>query len=232
MEYKYIWSGFIGALLMMNSCSHANTNSASEVQNTNKTSTAEVHKKHNSIKLMSIVAAIGALPASISKFIPDGFAALDTASGDLNMDGISDMILVLKPLGEDTTEEYKNRPVMILTGSESGQYTLAKRNDNIAYCYRCGGIWGDPFIGITIKNNYFSIENGITAGRHWEHIITFKYDKSKSNWYLSRDGFESYKLNSDKSGDASALVMDVQKIKTKKDFGEVTFSEFDIHKDW
>ena len=118
MEYKYIWSGFIGALLMMNSCSHANTNSASEVQNTNKTSTAEVHKKHNSIKLMSIVAAIGALPASISKFIPDGFAALDTASGDLNMDGISDMILVLKPLGEDTTEEYKNRPVMILTGSE------------------------------------------------------------------------------------------------------------------
>ena len=34
------------------------------------------------------------------------------------------------------------------------------------------------------------------------------------------------------SGDASALVMDVQKIKTVKDFGEIPFTEFDIHKDW
>ena len=221
MECKYIWGGLILALLMMNSCHQSGQSNATEVQ-----------KRPGNTKLASMLKDIGAVPASIAKFIPDGFTTLDTASGDLNMDGISDMILVLKPLGEDTTEEYKNRPVLILIGSRSGQYTLARRNDNIAYCYRCASVWGDPFMGITIKNNYFSIENGITGGRHWEHIITFKYDKSKANWYLSRDGFESYKLNSDTSGDASALVMDVQKIKTVKDFGEVSFTEFDIHNDW
>ena len=206
---------------MINSCHQSN-----------QSNTTEVQKKLSSPKLVSMLNDIGALPASIAKFIPDDFTTLDTASGDLNMDGISDLILVLKPRGEDTTQEYKTRPVLILIGSGSGQYTLVRRNDNIAYCYRCGGVWGDPFMGITIKSNFFSIENGISGGRHWEHIITFKYDKSKANWYLSRDGFESYKLNSDSSGDASALVMDVQKIKTVKDFGEVPFTEFDIHKDW
>lgn len=216
--------------LSLLSCSHQpQVNAAAE---NIKDDTTHIETKVKPQRLMSVIDEIGVLPASLSEFVPPGYAPLDTASGDLNMDGVPDMILVLKPINEDTIKDERKRPVIILIGDSNGHYKLQARNDNVAYCYRCGGVFGDPFTGITIKNNYFSIENGISAGTHWEHILTFKYDKDKADWLLSRDGYVSYKLNPDTNGNAEALIKDVEKIKTSKDFSDITFSKFDIHNDW
>jgi hypothetical protein len=54
------------------------------------------------VKYFSFNQDIENLPPSLLKFVPDGYTALDTASGDLNFDQYADMIMVLKKNGEDT----------------------------------------------------------------------------------------------------------------------------------
>lgn len=180
--------------------------------------------------------AIRNLPQNIASFIPKGFSAIDTTSGDLNLDDYPDMILVLKNNLEDSTinsddDKQQKRPLYILIGQADNTYKLVRKNDNAIECKGCGGVGGDPFTGITIKNGYFSLEHGISGGQHWENIITFKYDKAKADWFLYKDGFISYKYNESNDPDAEALIKDVEKIRTVKDFGIIPFESYDIFKE-
>lgn len=169
----------------------------------------------------------------VKKFVPGGYIILDSFSGNLNLDAYADMILVLKQPGEDTLEmnfdEPVKRPLLILTGKEGGDYILAGRNDNAVLCRDCAGMFGDAFYGITIKDGYFSIEHVIAGGRHWQSVTTFKYNKEKADWYLYKEGYESYRMNDDTSPDAEALVKDVESQKTVKDFGVVPFGKYNTY---
>jgi hypothetical protein len=174
---------------------------------------------------------INNLPEVISKFVPKGFTVINVTSGNLNLDEYSDTILVLKENNEETSQEDEvNRPLLILLGQADGSFRLEKRNDRAIFCFACGGIGGDPFVGITIKNGYFSIEHGVHGGQHWDDVTTFKYDKSKSNWFLHKEGYESYKMNDSQDPNAEALVLDFKRQRTVKDFGIISFDNFDIYK--
>ncbi len=168
------------------------------------------------------------LPENISKFIPKGYTTINVTSGNLNLDDFSDTILVLKKNGEESNQNEDRRPILIVSGQPNKSFKLEKRNDNAVFCYACGGIGGDPFVGITIKNGYFSIEHGVAGGQHWDQITTFKYNKSKSNWFLYKDGFESYELGDNPDG--NALVRTVNKQETVKDFGAISIDNYDIYK--
>ena len=170
------------------------------------------------------------LPKNLSKFIPKGYTAINVTSGNLNLDGFSDTILVLKKNGEESNQNEDLRPVLILIGQSNKSFKLEKRNNVAVFCFACGGIGGDPFVGITVKNGYFSIEHGIHGGQHWDDITTFKYDKVKSNWFVYKEGYESYRFNDSQDANAEALVLDVKEQKTTKDFGVITFDDFDIYK--
>jgi hypothetical protein len=179
---------------------------------------------------------VDTLPQSLKTFIPAGYSAIHLSSGDANLDGLTDKILVLRKNTEEITSNYgedkpDKRPLLLLLGQADETYRLAIRNDNAAYCIDCGGAFGDPFTGTTIKNGFFSIEHGIAGGLHWEHVITFKYDKTKNKWFLYKDHFISYKLNDSDNPDAEALVKETDQLKTVKDFGMVSFDTFNIYKD-
>lgn len=167
-------------------------------------------------------------------FIPKEYSAIALKKGDLNLDKFDDCILVLSKSTEETTSNYNEgkpdkRPLLLLLGQNDGSYKLGYKNENATYCIDCGGVFGDPFIGITIKNGYFSIEHGISGGHHWEEIFTFKFNKAKNNWYLYKDHFINYILNPSSDPNAEALIADVDKLKTVKDFGEVSFQNFNIY---
>lgn len=174
------------------------------------------------------------LPEKISAFVPEGYSAIYLASGDANLDGVSDKILVLVKNTEAISSDYANdkpakRPLILLLGQVDSTYREAKRNDNAVYCIDCGGMFGDPFTGVTIKNGYFSVEHGISGGRHWEQVTTFKYDKVEQNWFLYKDHYVNYKMNEDTSPDAEALVVEVDTLSTVKEFGVVPFEEYTIY---
>lgn len=164
--------------------------------------------------------------SNISEFIPANYSVLDTTSGDLNLDEIKDYILVLKKNGEDTLSNVngdpENRPLLILLGEGNNKLKLAKKNENTVYCFDCGGMMGDPFVGITIKNGYFSVEHYGGSSWRWSRIITYKYSKKDNEWFLHKDGSESFH--------ASEPEVTESNIRTTKDFGQVKFEDFDIYK--
>jgi hypothetical protein len=167
------------------------------------------------------------LPDEILQFVPIDYAVLDTASGDLNLDTYKDLILVLRRNGEDTLSDVvdhpEKRPLLILLRDADSKLALAAKNDNTVYCIDCGGMMGDPYMGLTIKNGYFSVEHYGGSAWRWSRIITYKYSKEKKEWFLHKDGSESFN-----AGEPEKVK---HKTRTTKDFGKVAFADFDIYKD-
>ena len=163
------------------------------------------------------------LPSSISNAIPKGYEVLDTEEGDLNLDGINDMLVILKVIGEDTIAlfgESEYRPLLMFTADANKKYSLGARNDSTVFCQTCGGAMGDPYAGMTIKNGYFSIEHYGGSGLRWERIITYKYDSVAKYWFLHKDGSASFQAADPKKRE--------EHIRTKKDFGLIPFNKYSI----
>jgi len=158
--------------------------------------------------------------AFFQPFVLSNHEILDYQFGDLNADGESDVVLILKQIkeDEDSMEELK-RPVVILAKDDNGNLKKVAQNDNIVLCKICGGVFGDPYMGIAIKNNYFSIEHYGGSSERWTLIITFKYDEEKKNWFLHKEGQEF-------SSSVDPNFETKESIRTTKDFGIVAFEKY------
>ncbi|MFC0771932.1 hypothetical protein [Terrimonas alba] len=153
----------------------------------------------------------------ITSFIPAGYSILDSASGDLNKDRLKDYVLILKA---DEEEEHADttRPLLLLMGTARDQYQLLARNDSVVLCKSCGGVFGDPYAGITIKNNFFSIEHYGGSNWRWTRIITFRYDTKSKQFILHRDAGESF----------HTFDPDKRKLELygKENFGKLLFAKY------
>jgi len=163
------------------------------------------------------------LPQKISKFIPTGYALIDTAMGDLNLDKYRDIILVLKTIGEDTAmdaTEYK-RPLLLLLGHADKTFTIAARNDNVVYCYQCGGVFGDPYSGVEIRKGFFTVHHFGGSNDRWSNDISFQYSTTGKAWYL-------YKIV-DKGWNVFSMDKVETRVQTRKNFGVVSFEKYNPH---
>ena len=168
---------------------------------------------------------IAQLPDTISRYIPEGYQALNATRGDLNQDAIEDVILIVKKRDEEKTsdmiEHPEKRPLFILTGQTDNSYKLAAKSDNAVLCVDCGGVMGDPFMGVTIKKGYFSVEHYGGSAWRWTMIVTFKYSKTKKKWFLHKYGGDEFHVS-----EPDNTTTNVQ---STKDFGVVAFEDFNIY---
>lgn len=154
-------------------------------------------------------------------YIPEGYEIMDTAMGDLNLDAYPDLVLVLKEPQEVEIEDMDKspyRPLLLLLGSASGNYTLAGRNDQVVYCYLCGGMMGDPYQRVVIKKGYFSVEHYGGSAWRWTHIITFKYAPDKKTWFLHKAGGDTFHASEPEKVETN--------VSTPADFGVVAFESY------
>jgi hypothetical protein len=155
-------------------------------------------------------------------FVLPGHTILGSARGDLNKDAYPDGVLVLAVEGEENADPAADpapRPLLLLLGREDGSYQMAGRNDKVVLCHSCGGVFGDPYEGITIKDGYFSIEHYGGSNWRWTRIITFKWSEKDKTWLLHKDGGVSYHTS-----DPDKMK---EEVKTVKDFGVISFEKFD-----
>ena len=146
-----------------------------------------------SLFILLITKASLAQKINFKEFIPAGFTILDTSKCDLNQDGYTDYIIILKNDLENSVPD-TSRPLLIVEGEKNGTFKLIANNDKIVLCYACGGAFGDPYTGITVKDNYFSIEHYGGSSWRWTRIITFKYDKKLNDYILHKDTGESFSV--------------------------------------
>lgn len=219
----------IGLCLLATSCGKGDRSADSKTgeNSHNATKTDEqmpVHQNEN-LKLPDLT--VNNLPPSVAEFVREGYTPLKATMGDLNQDSYSDLILVLSKIGEDSTSNVvdhpEKRPLLIFLGQSDHTYRLAEQNDNVVYCVDCGGMMGDPFMDVVIKNGYFSVEHYGGSAWRWTRIVTFRYSASDKTWYLHKDGGDSFHASEPEKVES--------KVRTTKEFGKVRFDEFDIYKE-
>ncbi|MEL7122687.1 MAG: hypothetical protein AAFO07_24785 [Bacteroidota bacterium] len=165
----------------------------------------------------SLTAQVKIDSTELFPFVPTDHEILGFKYGDLNKDALkNDVILALKRKDESNSDA--DRPLLLLTRKKNGSLQLERWNNTLVMCQACGGIYGDPFSGLAIKNGYFSVEHYGGSNWRWFDVTTFKYDTTKKEWFLHQLGTETYH---------TSKPDEVQKeIKRREDFGEVRFSEY------
>ena len=153
----------------------------------------------------------------LAAFIPVGYTLLDSAISDLNKDGYKDVVLILKSKKEESFSE-KLRPLLILHGDKNKKYNLIARNDSVVLCQGCGGVFGDPYDNLVIKNNFFSVEHYGGSHWRWTRIMTFKYDPKTKRYILHRDAGESYHMDDPEKT--------TENLNRKKDFDKLPFVKY------
>ena len=153
----------------------------------------------------------------LKRIIPAGWELLDTMTGNLNRDAYLDMLVILKNPAEDSVSDVP-RPLLVLTGGADGVFNIAARNDSVVLCKDCGGIYGDPYDGMAIKNGYFSIEHYGGSNWRWTRVMTFKYNADKQVWFLSRDAGIDYHTSDPEK--------ETESVFNKENYGKQNFTEY------
>ncbi len=80
---------------------------------------------------------------------------------------------------------------------------------------------GDPFMGIEIQDNGFTVFHYGGSAWRWSQDITFKYHSDEDVWLLERINAVSFH-----AADPDSTHEDLSK--TRADLGDVLFEEYDF----
>jgi len=163
------------------------------------------------------------VPAEVAPFVEAGTKAIAVEQGDLNGDGRVDVVLVLErenPAKDENDFPVNQRPLLLLLRGADGKLTAAKRNERVIMCSQCGGVFGDPFEGVTVGRNTFTTDFYGGSAWRWKYSYTFNYSRIDKTWQLVRVESLSYHTS------------DPDKMETKvytppKNFGKIDIADFD-----
>ena len=130
---------------------------------------------------------MSAQTGTIKSFIPKDYDTLQTATGDLNNDGVNDVALVLynkienKDDGSVDQDKIPPRLLIILFGTKQ-DYIKSAFSSKAIMCKDCGGVFGDPFNDITIQKEVLVISHYGGSSDRWSFTDRFRFQNN--NWYL------------------------------------------------
>jgi hypothetical protein len=137
------------------------------------------------------------LPDAVSRQLPAGYQVMLWKAGALDRSDANGY-LVVAHRQDDSTQSPSPRPLLIFVRMPDGGYRLAARNDHVVLRANEGGQC-DPFAdgvedgqGLTIKDRYFTVENGVACGQHWTDYITFHYDDQHGNWLFHKEIVQNF----------------------------------------
>jgi hypothetical protein len=117
------------------------------------------------------------LTKTFSQFIPYGHTVKDTAMADFNNDGLRDVAIV----SSDKNDSDVNRSLVIVAKTTTG-YTLSAKTTDAILCAGCGGVFGDPYAGISFNKNVITINH--YGGSAWRWTSNFIFRFQNNQWEL------------------------------------------------
>jgi hypothetical protein len=173
------------------------------------------------IKSSGITAALSNTPVPSL----NGYQVFDSAYADLNLDGYTDLLVIYSQPGEDTIQEPwpVKRPLIIYLGSADGKVKESLRTDNAVLCAQCGGVFGDPYAGVTLQPGY--IELNMYGGSSWRWSVNtiFRYDTSKNDWFFIQEIKESFHVSEPDKIERT--------VRDSLPFEKISLREYDTFKD-
>lgn len=132
--------------------------------------------------------------ANISSVIPPNWRAIDTVYGDLNHDQLPDLVLALeyvapvselRAYGDADTEiikEFQKPRILAIYFKRKNGYSFALQNNDFLLRDKEGGIYGDPYDGISIKNNVLNLS--FRGGSNWRWKLDYQFQYTHETWQL------------------------------------------------
>ncbi len=161
--------------------------------------------------------------AEIKPFVETGTKPIALESADLNGDGMKDFILVsekAEPEKGEFDHPNKLRSLLILVRGKDKKLTEAGHNEKVVFCSECGGIFGDPFNGVTVGKNTFTVKNYGGSAWRWTADYKFNYSRIDKTWQLVR--IEQLSFHVAEPNKIEHTIMT-----PPKDFGKVDIADFD-----
>ncbi|MDM1383910.1 hypothetical protein [Myroides marinus] len=155
---------------------------------------------------------------SFFEYVPKNWKIVSTAKGDLNKDGIEDLVLIVKD--NDASNRIKNeslgqelldvnsRNLLILFKDKSGNYTLADSNSNgfiPSENSTENPCLSDPFTGVNIVKNILILDFNYwySCGTYFVSNISYKFRYQNNNFELIGVEESSFSRSSGEQTDTS-----------------------------
>jgi hypothetical protein len=164
---------------------------------------------------------------NVDVLVPEGWHIVHSfedkpqqVDGDLNQDGISDIALVIEEDrvvdAEDAEDSAPSRSLIVAFGKENLTYILSIKADKAILKADEGGIWGDPFVGISIDRGSLLID--FYGGSSWRWYGTYRFRYQDNDWFMigATQGF-SYTLSLEESLEEDFNLLTGEYIQKKSD---------------
>ena len=164
-----------------------------------------------------------AVPAAITQPEGDGsWVEIDRADGDLNGDGLSDRVVLLKQNNERTTIIIKNtRRLVIQLQTENHKYNDVLDVKGALMCGGCGMQMGEPFESLSIDSGNFTITHHGGGTLRWFNSYTFGLVDGE--WLMTDEHGYTYD-----EGKLEETKIEYDWDMGEQTPGETTLEEFDI----
>ena len=216
----------LSLILLYTSCSESKPDSAKKSPPEEKHASAQANTPEKEIPAVE-------LKQDPLDYIPKGMVLFDKVSGDLNKDGIADLVLMIK--GTDKSnfvqDEYRGeldrnrRGILVLFKREQG-YELASKNPD---CFSSeneeGGVYYAPELSLDIRKGKLYVE--YRHGRYGYWTYTFRYQNGDFE-LIGYDSTSSHGpiINNEKSINFSTKRMQERvNINESAESGEEVFKE-------
>lgn len=157
-------------------------------------------------------------PAELHTFVGRNANILTYAKADLNGDQLQDYAVVTEiPYA---TEQTRKRVLKLLIRNKDHSLRLAKTNHKIIMCSNCGGIWGDPFVGITVQDQLIRIEHHGGSNWRWFKSHDFRYSAPEQSWYLTRVEEHTFTITNPEA-------VEIRIYTPPKNYGTIDIADFD-----
>lgn len=166
------------------------------------------------------------VPAEVQPFVEAGTKAIAVEAADLNGDGRGDFVVVLEranPAKDKDDFPVNERPLLVLLRGADGKLSEAARNERVVMCSKCGGVWGDPFEGVTAGRNTFTVEHYGGSNWRWKYSYKFNYSRIDKTWQLVRAEELSYHTSDPDK-------MERRVYTPPRNFGKINLADFDPEK--
>ena len=120
---------------------------------------------------------------SIDSFVPKGWKLIKEASGDLNKDGLEDIVGVIEFIKTyEINMEGAPPRILFIAFKEKDAYSLSIQTDKAILRSDMGGVWGDPFESISVNRGSILITFYGGSNYRWGEVYRFRYQNN--GWYL------------------------------------------------
>lgn len=163
------------------------------------------------------------VPTEVRPFVETGTKAIALEAADLNGDGRGDFVLVLErenPSLDRDDFPLNQRPLLILLRGVGGKLSAAKRNELLVMCSKCGGVFGDPFEGVEVGRNTFTVNFYGGSNWRWKYAYKFNYSRVDQTWQLVRAEEISYHTSDPDK-------METRVFTPPRDYGKIDLADFD-----